>query len=67
MVMEALSKMGFALGACSPCLRRHATKDVALFYDGDDFVILGEQADLTEFTKDLGVLDCEGARDPWAG
>ena len=54
MVMEVLGKMGFKIGVFNPRLCRHETKDITLFYHGDDFVILGEQADLTGFAKELG-------------
>ena len=52
--MGTLTKMGYRVGAFSSCLCRHETKDVTLFYHGDDFGVLGEDEDLKEFAKELG-------------
>ena len=54
LVMSVLSKMGFKVGVFNPCLCEHDVKDVALFYHGDDFAVLGEDEELKDFAKELG-------------
>ena len=52
-VMYTLTNMKFEVGSFNPCLCKDASKDIRLFYHGDDFVILAGERDMQWFAKEL--------------
>ena len=50
---QALGRMGFAQVRASPCCFTHQTRDLRLVVHGDDFTILGCDADLDYFQKGI--------------
>ena len=51
--MDTVTNMKFEDGKFNPCLCKHASKHIRLFYNGDDFVILEGEKDLQWFAKEL--------------
>ena len=51
---NAMAKMGYTIGLFSPCLYLHKTENVAVFRDGDDFVVCGTRTQQAEFKSELG-------------
>ena len=52
-VRDSFEKLEFNHGDYSVCVYRHKTKPLTCFVHGDDYVGLGERADLEQFYKDL--------------
>ena len=45
-VMDTLTTMKFDVGKFKPCLCNYDSKNIRLFYHGDDFVILADENDM---------------------
>eukprot|EP00973_Karenia_brevis_P037396 5156352-Karenia_brevis.AAC.1 len=53
-VARFMKKAGFERGRYNPCIYKHRSRELELMVHGDDFVSVGEKADLDWFRAELG-------------